>query len=187
MNDWDACLFTWVAAGFSPNAALLNLAIMAATWGAGAGVMVMCTAAWKLPAERFYLLGAVLAGCFAAVLAHAVAASLNMPRPFVVGLSPVYVPHSNRGAMPSAHATVMFTVAAILFIRPSLRLAAIAMAIMGAATAWGRVYTGVHFPFDILGGLLLALCIAAAFNVATRIGTSMLAVPPRALLVKRRA
>lgn len=187
MKDWDASLFAWMAGGFAPNASLLSLAIMAATWGAGAGAVVMCIAAWKLPAERFYLLGAVLAGCFAAVLAHALAASLNMPRPFVVGLSPVYVPHSNRGALPSAHAAVMFTVAAILFMRPSLRLAAISMAIMGAATAWGRVYTGVHFPFDILGGLLLALCIAAAFNVARRIGVSMLAVPPRALLAKRGA
>lgn len=160
---------------------------MAATWGAAAGMVIMCIAAWKRPADRVYLLGAVLAGALAAVLAHALAASLNMPRPFVLGLSPVYVPHSNRGAMPSAHATVMFAVAAILFMRPSLRFAAIAMAIMGAATSWGRVYTGVHFPFDILAGLLLALCIAAAFNVAKSIVISMLAVPPRALLARRGA
>ena len=55
------------------------------------------------------------------MLAHALADAIGMPRPFMMGLSPAHIEHGARGSLPSAHASVMFTVALLLCLRPSLR------------------------------------------------------------------
>ena len=98
-----------------------------------------------------------------------------MPRPFVLGLSPAYIEHGIRGSLPSAHATVMFTVGLVFCLRPALRK--IGFAILGVAvlTGWARIYVGVHFPFDVLAGLLLAGTIAAAFWVLHQLGRRFVA------------
>ena len=101
----------------------------------------------------------------AALLAHSIAAALNLPRPFMLGLSPPYIAHGARGSLPSAHATVMFTVALLCLARPVLRRGARALmsAIRLKSPAGGRIHVGVHFPGDILAGLLLALALAGLF------------------------
>jgi undecaprenyl-diphosphatase len=86
-----------------------------------------------------------------------------MPRPFIAGLSPAYIEHGARGSLPSTHATVMFTVALILCMRPALRIVGLAILLIGFVTGWARIYVGVHFPLDILGGFVLAMAIAAVF------------------------
>jgi undecaprenyl-diphosphatase len=187
MGQWNTEAFVWMAGGFHPNRQLLFMAVLAASWGASLAAAVMALAASRQPADRLYLFGTVVACAFAAVLAHALAKSFSVPRPFVLGLSPPYLSHGDRGSFPSAHAAVMFTAAFILSARHSLRMFALVMAIISGMTAWGRIYTGLHFPFDILGGAFLALCISSAFSVARSVAIAAIAVPGRAVLAKRKA
>jgi membrane-associated phospholipid phosphatase len=77
-----------------------------------------------------------------------------LPKPLVA------VPHD--GSFPSGHATVSFACATTLaFYAPR---AAPAFFLLAAAIAWSRVYVGVHYPLDVLGGAALGVGIAIALR-----------------------
>jgi undecaprenyl-diphosphatase len=70
----------------------------------------------------------------------------------------VHVPHS--GSFPSGHATAAFACAAVIAWRaPPLAFPGFLLA---GAIAWSRVYVGVHWPLDVLGGAALGILIATA-------------------------
>jgi membrane-associated phospholipid phosphatase len=113
---------------------------------------------------------------FVAVLAADVAADLlslglrdwiGRRRPPLVYPEPkplVGVPHS--GSFPSGHAATAFACAALLaWASPRLAVPALLLA---AAIAWSRVYVGVHWPLDVLGGAALGLAIALLMLAAIR-------------------
>jgi undecaprenyl-diphosphatase len=112
----------------------------------------------------------------------ALAHLINEPRPFVSHPGEVHqlIPHAADNAFPSDHETVASALAAMLLfyalrlvaprwaasgIRltpPSWLLAlAVPLAVLGVAMALtigiGRVYAGVHYPLDILGGMLCGI------------------------------
>jgi undecaprenyl-diphosphatase len=61
-------------------------------------------------------------------------------------------------SFPSSHATNMFTGTLILsFIYPKLRIALLFIATM---VAYSRIYVGVHYPWDALGGIVLGIICA---------------------------
>jgi len=68
----------------------------------------------------------------------------------------VRTPHD--ASFPSGHAATSFAAATILsFAFP--RFAPL-LFVLAAAVAWSRVYVGVHYPLDILGGALLGVLLA---------------------------
>ncbi len=80
----------------------------------------------------------------------------------------VHAPHD--GSFPSGHATASFACATILaFYAPR---GAPAFFLLAATIAWSRVYVGVHYPLDVLGGAVLGIGIAIALR-------KLLAVLPR--------
>lgn len=158
--------FLWfesMAAGITPDPLLLVLALLCASYGAWASVAVLGWVAWRHPHQRLYVLATLAACGVAAMLAHWLAASLDLPRPFMLGLSPAYLSHGARGSLPSAHASVMFSAAFILIARRPLRANGLLLALIALVTGWARVYVGVHFPMDIGAGIGLALGITGLF------------------------
>lgn len=169
-------LFEWIGAGYSPTPWILSIACaIAPGGGAWASILLMGWAWWRQAPERNYVL-AVLAICgVAAILSHAIAAKVNLPRPFMVGLSPTYIEHASRGALPSTHAVVMFTATLLFLVRCRLRSVGIALAVIAAVTGWARVYVGVHFPLDIAAGLSLAAVLAVIFLALHMLGRRFVA------------
>lgn len=170
MLELNLRLFQYMAAGFTPNHSLLPLASVIAVDGSWISVGLMGWAAWRHRSQRGYIFATLIACAMAATAAHAIAASLNWPRPFMLGLSPAYIEHGDRGSLPSAHATVMFTIALAFLLRRSLWRLGLLMIASAALTGWARVYVGVHFPIDIVAGALVAagivgmLCVVIGFS-----------------------
>jgi membrane-associated phospholipid phosphatase len=166
MDALNQQLFQWIGGGHAPDATLLWIATQFALVTPWVCAGLIAVAAWRRPADRIFIVAACLLAAGAGMLAHALADLLDQPRPFMLGLSPRWIPHGNRGAMPSAHASVMFTVALCLLWRPRLRVFGAVLAGLALLTGWGRVYVGVHFPFDVAGGLLLACVLTTPFGLA---------------------
>ena len=79
------------------------------------------------------------------------------PRPYMIGLCDPLILHSPETSFPSDHATFMFTAIIYLLVFNdgySLGLLLLPVAVI---TAWGRVYSGIHFPFDMFGSLVVGV------------------------------
>ena len=82
----------------------------------------------------------------------------------------VHVPHS--GAFPSGHAATAFACATVLACWfPRLTVPAFLLAV---AIAWSRVYVGVHWPLDVLGGAVVGVLVATALLKLARVPRQLL-------------
>jgi membrane-associated phospholipid phosphatase len=161
----NTALFQAIGAGHAPDAETLWFASNVAEDASWLCVALMGWVAWRRPSQRVYAMLTLVAAAAAAMLAHALADAIAMPRPFMMGLSPAHIEHGARGSLPSAHASVMFTIGLLFCLRASVRKIGLAIMAIAVLTGWARIYVGVHFPLDIVAGLLLAGGIAAAFWV----------------------
>ena len=102
------------------------------------------------------------------LISYGLKQALGRERPSEVYALPkplVHAPHD--GSFPSGHATVSFACATLLaFYAPR---AAPAFFLLAAAIAWSRVYVGVHYPLDVLGGAVLGVLIAIALRWLVRV------------------
>lgn len=171
MNALNQELLFWIAAGDSPNAWVLMAGSALAQYGSWMCGALVVWALWRSPRDRVYVLAAMLAAIAVSLVSHEIAIRVGVPRPFVQGLVPAYVAHRASASLPSTHASVMFFMAFVFLLRRSLRLSGLAIFVLAAATAWARVYVGLHFPLDIAAGCLLAVVLGAVFAIGFRVAS----------------
>ncbi|HFN1078363.1 TPA: undecaprenyl-diphosphate phosphatase [Klebsiella aerogenes] len=78
-------------------------------------------------------------------------------RPFVDGVGYNFLHHAADDSFPSGHGTVIFTFALAFLFWHRVWSGALLL-VIASAIAWSRVYLGVHWPLDMLGGLLAGMC-----------------------------
>lgn len=164
MEDLNTALFLAVNAGPNSPHALILLAIGLANWGiylVAAGFVL----AWVRGQSslRFALLDATLTAIIALGVAQIIARLWYHPRPVELGLGRQLLAHGAETSFPSDHATLLFALALPLVLDPVSRRSGWVLCLLGGAVAWSRVFLGVHFPFDMVGALLVA--VAATFAV----------------------
>jgi undecaprenyl-diphosphatase len=88
-------------------------------------------------------------------------------RPFVGEPEPEpIVRQPDTYSFPSGHATVSFACAIVLAM--AIPRLAVPFGLLAAGIAWSRVVTGVHYPFDVLGGAVLGVVLGALVSGVRR-------------------
>ena len=109
----------------------------------------------------------IAADGFADGLARLGKTLIDRPRPPVRYPKPeplVAAPHDH--SFPSGHAATSFACATIL--ATAMPRLAVPLYLLAAAIAFSRVYVGVHYPLDVLGGALLGIALATALRLLER-------------------
>ena len=105
---------------------------------------------------------AAVAAGVAWALAHVAKAIADRPRPYEVIADAVLRQQPAHGtSFPSSHTavTVAVVIALVPFLPRALAAAAIAYAVL---LGWSRVYLGVHYPLDVLGGAGIGMAVGGA-------------------------
>jgi undecaprenyl-diphosphatase len=103
----------------------------------------------------------VIAVALADWSARGLKALIGRPRPLLRYTEPkTLVPLPHDASFPSGHAATSFAAATMMsFAFPRF---APFLYVLAAAVAFSRVYVGVHYPLDVLGGAVLGVLVAAA-------------------------
>lgn len=79
------------------------------------------------------------------------------PRPFMDKIGILLIKHSSNSSFPSDHATFLFSIALIFLFSKNTRLWGVILFILAWIGSAARVFVGVHYPFDILGSILVSI------------------------------
>lgn len=79
------------------------------------------------------------------------------PRPFMIHMGKLLIPHGTETSFPSDHATFMFSIAFAFIIHDEFRIIGIVFSLFALIGGMARVFLGVHFPFDIAGSMGVSL------------------------------
>jgi len=79
------------------------------------------------------------------------------PRPFMIPLGTLLFQYPAETSFPSDHATLMFSLAIMLIYFKETRIAGLIFLILGFIGGLARIFSGIHFPLDIFGSLLVSI------------------------------
>lgn len=108
--------------------------------------------------ERHRLIRIAVTVILAVALAEVIKTFFYVPRPFVAGgFDPIF-PHEADGSFPSSHAAALTALGGSVFFGE--RWLGVVLIVLAAVVGAARVLAGIHYPLDIVGGIVLGLGIA---------------------------
>ena len=103
----------------------------------------------------------ILYGIYAAIIGLIINYMITLvyyhPRPFTIPLGTQLFQYTADSSFPSDHATLMFSLALMLIYFKETRTAGVILLILGFIGGFARVFSGIHFPFDIFGSLIVSI------------------------------
>jgi undecaprenyl-diphosphatase len=147
-------------------------------WGAvWLAIAVVLAVLWRRPS---IVLWVAVADLTADLISYGMREAVGRLRPPLVHPSPkplVSTPHS--GSFPSGHTTIAFGCATVLAgIAPRL---AVPCFVLAAAIGFSRIYVGVHYPLDVIGGAALGVLIGLGVTALRRLAGDRRKSPPAPL------
>ncbi|KAB2334861.1 undecaprenyl-diphosphatase [Cytobacillus depressus] len=103
------------------------------------------------------------------------------PRPFVTHSVNMLIPHAADASFPSDHTTGAFALA--LGILLWNRKVGIAAVLFAALTGFSRIYVGHHYPFDVLGSIVVGI---AASLLVYKLSPFLKPIPSTIISIYRR-
>lgn len=114
---------------------------------------------WLIGAQRYRrtLVFALSASLIALFINWAISLIWFHPHPFMLGIGHTYLKHAPDSTFPSDHITALCAIFFVFLWKETIRNGVV-MVLMFATliVAWARIYVGVHYPLDMLGGVIVA-------------------------------
>jgi len=79
----------------------------------------------------------------------------HRPRPFISHSTNLLLNHDNSGSFPSGHMTFIFALAAVVYFYN--KKIGWLLFVLSFLAGLARVFVGVHYPLDILGGIIIGV------------------------------
>ncbi|UXM95147.1 undecaprenyl-diphosphatase [Bartonella sp. HY329] len=97
------------------------------------------------------IVASIIIGLF---ISHLIGLVFYRERPFVAGIVEALIHHSPNASFPSNHATICAAYFFSLYLLRYKMAAKFALGLL-VLVCWGRIFVGVHYPFDIFAGIIL--------------------------------
>lgn len=104
--------------------------------------------------ERRVVLSICMSICIALFIGYFISLFYFHPRPFAVGLTSPLIKHRATASFPSNHALTIASYTANLYFYRYKIFSKFAVVFL-CLICWGRIFVGVHYPFDIFAGIIL--------------------------------
>ena len=170
MEQFNQALFLLINAGPDPSPVALYGAIFLAKGLVYLFPLLLLSMwLWGLSYHRELVVRAVLAIIVGFLLSALLRWLWPHPRPFVVGIGYTHLVHAPTASLPSNHTVFCFSIAFALWWQVARKRVGWVLMGLGLLVGWARVYLGVHFPLDIIGGVLVAWVTVWAVNRLLRV------------------
>ncbi len=174
MYELDATITGWIN-GLSGSSALDQIMIIVSAYGVPL-LVVAVAAQWWIGSERLKTRHALVA----AGLTFLIGLGINQIillfddriRPYDAGITRLLIERSGDPSFPSDHATATFAIAAA-FLLHNLPKRALLFFLAAILVSFSRLYIGIHYFSDVLGGaltgILAALIVKTFYKPETRV------------------
>ena len=150
----DKNLTHWINAAAGSSAWLDPLMIAITKFGVPLMVLAVAVQWWvqnDRPRIRFVALSAGLSFLLGLGLNQIILLFVQRIRPYDAGVTHLIIEKSADWSFPSDHATAAFAIVAA-FVLQGLPLRTLVLLVLAFLICWSRVYVGMHYVTDILGG-----------------------------------
>ncbi len=164
LNPFDTTVYHWVNGLAGHSRVLDDIMIFFAKDALEIYAVLFVIAWFVLPKKdirnRHSLAMAGFSGVLALVINVIISHVWFRPRPFIVFHKGTYtqlIPHSNDASFPSDHTSGSFGFAAGSWGKNQQKWISYPFTILAVIVMFARVYVGVHYPTDVLAGMVIGI------------------------------
>jgi len=180
--QWGLDFIRWIQTGANPPLTMC-IKIITELGSAAVYIILLPLIYWCIDEKKCLRLGTII--LISIWLNIVLKSVLDQPRPFFENYDPsVGIIHERMGGFPSGHAQNSLVMWAIIASWGKQKRFYSIAALFCLLIGFSRVYLGVHFPTDVLGGWLIGgILLAVYFCTEKRIEALLAAHSPRAGLI----
>lgn len=161
MEAFNQKLFLWINASTEAPSWLIESARLLAEWPLiMAAMLALLTLVRHPTAAPMIVLRVGGTLVLALSIGYLFRYNIEHARPFVMGLGRTLTDHAATSSFPSIHMTLILATGFPLWLMATTRATGAVIVLLSVFVAWSRIYLGVHFPFDMVGALVVSLCSA---------------------------